>query len=150
MKEKLKSLSLNLLLIFGIFFFALLIYLVYIAGPNRAYEKEDRQLIEAFEKSNNITNLTLENRFAFDDVTYIVSNSSRTTLYWFSRDLKNSGFETYQDFSPAQRWVDGQGLTATDISYGVYEDKLVYFIRTDRFDFIIDFETQDVVLRIGV
>ncbi|NLC54754.1 MAG: hypothetical protein GX769_02615, partial [Erysipelothrix sp.] len=68
MKDRLKSGLLTFLILVIISILLFFNYFYYKLSPTMLYDQEDRQILELFEKNNNLNNLALESRYAFDKI----------------------------------------------------------------------------------
>lgn len=150
MKEKLKNYLINSLLILAILLVSYFGFNVFISGPNRAYEHEDKLYVEAFESYKDMNNLILLSRFSFDEVYYIVSDKGSTKIYWFNRDITKHGEYIYASDADVKAWAESKGYTNFVVSYGVYKESLVYVVKTQDQELFVSPDTYEVVMSLGV
>ena len=152
MEKKQKDLIINIVLV--VLFFAILItmYVVYIAGPARTYELEDRQYLQSIVEINEFESGKILNRFSYDQVYYIVEaqKNGETLIYWMNEDLNQSGSSSNLDRSLVKPLADKYGVLDSEITYGVYEGNLVYvFKKNNEFEIFIDVETLETLFYLG-
>ena len=152
MGKKEKDLLINIILV--VLFFAILItmYVVYIAGPSRTYELEDRQFLESIVEMNELESGKLLNRFSYDQVYYIIETqkNDETMIYWMNEDLNQKGSYANLDRTMVMPLADKYGILDSEITYGVYEGALVYVLKKDdEFEIFIDVETLEIKFYLG-
>lgn len=151
MKYNLKQISINLILLLAIFLVLGSFYLGFIAGPKRAYEEEDRLIVEAMMQKEGYTQASILDRFSFDKVYYItevdVDGSSR--IVWFDRDLSKVVLDEYYERDRMFHIADQYAIPHDKIAYGVYEDELVYVLKTKEFEAFFRASDLNIVYHLG-
>ena len=152
MEKKQKDLLINIVLV--ILFFAILMtmYVVFIAGPARTYELEDRQYLESIVEMNEFESGKILNRFSYDQVYYVVEaqKNGEPLIFWTNEDLNQSGSSTNFDKSLVKPLADKYGVLDSEISYGVYEGTLVYVLKKDDiFEIFVDVDTLEIKFYLG-
>ena len=152
MGKKQKDLLINIGLV--VLFFAILItmYGVFIAGPARTYELEDRQYLESIIEMNELESGKILNRFSYDQVYYIIEAQKKgeTVIFWMNEDLNSRGSSAVPDVSLVKPLADKYGVSDAEITYGVYEDKLVYVLKKDNeFEIFVDIDTLEIKFYLG-
>lgn len=149
MKERIKNIFIDLGLLATIFLLVVVFHAVFIAGPRRAYEHEDALYIQAFEDYKRLSNLNLENRFHYDDTYYIVSNASKTKLYWFKKGLEADGEQPYSDLDAVLKQAELWHFEKDSIRYGVYNGRIVYSLEDGERIVFVDLESFEIVFSYG-
>lgn len=149
MKERVKDILIDLGLIATIFMLVVIFHAVFIAGPRRAYEHEDALYVRAFEDYKRLSNLNLENRFHYDDTYYIVSDTSKKTLYWFRKNLEEVGSQPYASLDAVLNKAVEWQFDPESIRYGVYNERIVYSLEDGRRIVFVDMETFEVLFSYG-
>lgn len=149
MKINSKTALTNLLLILGIVITLWLGYVQYFGGPAQVYKEQDRLYLETLVEYQDLDSAQLLNRFSLDKVYYIVKvqKDGEFSTAWFDTDYKN--FKTYKDAdtSKAIDYAQANGISYKSIEYGVYDEELVYVIKTKNYSEIyIDVESLEIVL----
>ncbi|CAM3584350.1 transporter [Erysipelothrix urinaevulpis] len=151
MNINIKQISKNLILFVIISLLILLSYVIFIGGPKRAYEREDRLFIEAMMKKEGYNEARLLSRFSLDDVYYItnVKTEDGHKIVWFNKDLSKVEENDVYEIDRAYEAAKKLGVSKEKISYGVYEDTLVYVLKGNKFETYLDVDTLDVVFHLG-
>lgn len=147
MKEKIKAISLDVFLVFLVLFLFLVFHVVYIAGPKRVMEHEDRLFIEAFQQKEKLKNLEYVNRFSLDKIYYIAKDEN--TIYYFDENMVFSEKAIYKAPDSALAKGESWGFSARHMSYGVFNKELVYRFEKKNHIIFLDYETLDVVFEFG-
>lgn len=151
MKDRVKSLSVSLILLALIALTVWIGYVGFIGGPARAYEREDQVHVEAMMTLKGYTQGKLINRFAFDQVYYIteITEDETSKIVWFNKDLDVFGEHEMTSFDPVLTLAENYGITENQMSYGVYKERLVYVFKKRNFEKFIDVDTLEVVFDRG-
>lgn len=151
MKYNLKQIIINLILLLAIFLVLSSFYLGFIAGPKRAYEEEDRLIVEAMMKQEGYTQASILDRFSFDKVYYIteVEVDGNPQIVWFDKDLSKVVVDDYLPLDRMYDIADQYALAHNKIAYGVYEDQLVYVLKTKEFEAFFRASDLQIVYHLG-
>lgn len=151
MRSSVKQLMINIILSFAILIVIATFYLSFIAGPNRAYEEEDRLAVEAMMKQEGYQKASILNRFSFDSVYYItkVDIQEEPSIVWFKKDLSKIVIEPYYELERMKDIAGQYGIDLNKINYGVYEDELVYVLKTLEFEAFFRASDLQVVYHLG-
>lgn len=152
MKKTGRTFAINLLLILVIVILLGVGYLWFIGGPSRAYDKQDELYVLEFLEGEDYDEARMVSRFSFDTVYYIleVKENDFSSLVWFDHTFERSGVHDNVGFEPVFELADKYGVDRESISFGVYEDKLVYVLRRkDMFEIFVSVDTLEIVLHIG-
>lgn len=152
MKKTGRVFAINLLLILVIVILLGVGYVWFIAGPSRAYDKQDELYVLEFLEGEDYDEARMVSRFSFDTVYYIleVKEDDFPSLVWFDHTFERSGVHDNVGFEPVFELADKYGVDRESISFGVYEDKLVYVLRRqDMFEIFVSVDTLEIVLHIG-
>lgn len=149
MKINSKTALTNLLLILGILLTLLIAYVHFTGGPAQVYKEQDRLYLETLVEYQDLDSAQLLNRFSLDKVYYIVrvQKDGEYSTAWFDTDYKN--FKTYKDTDTNQAvgYAEANGISYRSIEYGVYEEELVYVIKTKNYEEIyLSVESLELVL----
>ncbi|WP_159637812.1 transporter [Erysipelothrix anatis] len=122
-------------------------YVGFIGGPARAYEREDRLMVEAMMESKGFTEATIIDRFSYDEVYYIteINDDSGNFIFWFNKDLTKTGQHDVVTTEPVHTLATNFGMRPEEVSFGVYQDKLVYVLKNKHFEKFVDIESHNVV-----
>ena len=151
MKYNLKQITINLILLLAIFLVLGSFYLGFIAGPKRAYEEEDRLIVEAMMQQEGYTQASILNRFAFDKVYYIteVELDGSPHIAWFDKELSKVVVDEYVSLDRMFDIADQYAIAHDKIAYGVYEDQLVYVLKTKEFEAFFRASDLQIVYHLG-
>lgn len=151
MDHKFKQILINLILLLAIVFVFASFYLVYLAGPNRAYEKEDRLIVEAMMKEEGYKSAKILSRFSYDDVYYItkVEVDEEAAIVWFNKDLSQIVVDEFYELDRMHGIADQYGASHNKISYGVYENELVYVLKTRDYEAFFRASDLQIVYHLG-
>ena len=151
MKYNLKQIMINLILFLAIFLVITSFYLGYIAGPKRVYEEEDRFVVEAMMQEKGYKEASILNRFSFDDIYYIteVKIEEELAIVWFNQDLSNIVVEEYYEIERMHDIADQYATNYDQISYGVYNDELVYVLKTIESEAFFRASDLQIVYHLG-
>lgn len=149
--RNLKYITRNLLLILLIVVIVVITYVGFIGGPKRAYEKEDRLIVEAMMKKEGYSEARILSRFSYDDVYYIteVEIDEEPQIVWFTKDVKNVTVENYYELDRMHEIANKFNVNQKNISYGVYEDNLVYVLKNRDFEVFFRVDDLQVVYHLG-
>lgn len=151
MKKSYKTLAVNLLLMLSIFAIIGVGYLWFVAGPARAYERQDVAYIERFLEGENYDEAQLLSRFSYDTVYYIieVSQDEKHSIVWFTHTFDRQGEHDLVDYSPVMDLAAKYGVSEDNISFGVYNDDLIYVLKKENFEMFVSVDSLEMVLQIG-
>lgn len=151
MRDNLKQNLINFFLFLAIVFVFASFYLVYIAGPNRAYEKEDRLIVEAMMTKEGYKQASILSRFSFDKIYYItkVEIDSQPAIVWFDKDFESVVVEEYYELSKMYEIADQYAISHDEIAYGVFNDELVYVLKTSDFEAFFRADDLQIVYHLG-
>ena len=151
MRSNVKQLMINLILSFAIVIVIVIFYLSFIAGPKRLYEEEDHLAVEAMMKQEGYQKASILNRFSFDTVYYItkVDIEEEASIVWFNKDLSKIVIEPYYELDRMYDIAGQYGFDIEKINYGVYEDELVYVLKTLEFEAFFRASDLQVVYHLG-
>lgn len=151
MKDNLKQNLINFFLFLAIVLVLASFYLVYIAGPNRAYEKEDRLIVEAMMTQEGYKEARILSRFSFDKVYYItqVEIDSEPAIVWFDKDLDDVVLDEYYERDAMHEIADQYAIPHDEISYGIYNNELVYVLKTSEFEAFFRTDDLQIVYHLG-
>ena len=147
MKKKVKTIGIDLLLLGIVLFLSLLFHAVFIAGPLRAMEHEDKLFVETFVLKEDLENTEYLNRFSLKNTYYILKD--KENLYYFDQDYKESGSHQYIPLTNAYEKAQELGFKKKDVSYGVYDEKIVFNLERKNHVVFLDLETLEVVFEFG-
>lgn len=154
MSKKIKSIAVNVLLILLVISIFFIGYNVFISGPLRVYETDDINYVNSLRSYDRYKDSSLEllNRFSFDKTYYIVESKANDEhlIVWYSKDhslLKSVEYKAL----PSLNQLNDLGMPeSSGVSYGVYNDELVYVIKDGVHEVYLDYGTYDVVFEVGV
>lgn len=151
MKNVLKSFFGSLLLVILLILVLWLGYVGFIGGPARAYEKEDRQYVEAMMDTMKYDEAQLLNRFSYDQVYYIaqVKDADASFIVWFNKDLSKVEKHELVSKEKVSEIATRYGMNEKNISFGVYKDKLVFVLKNRQLELFVDVDTLDILLQVG-
>lgn len=152
MKKTGRSVLTNFLLVFAIIGILGIGYAWFIGGPSRAYEDQDLRYVTEFMEGEDFDDARMVSRFSFDTVYYVleVSKDGVSSLVWFNDDFTKGGQHPIVEFSSVYALADTYGVDYDSISFGVYEDKLVYVLRRqDLFELFVSVDSLEIVLHMG-
>lgn len=126
-------------------------YVGFVGGPVRAYEREDQYTVEAMMKAKGYKKTKLLNRFAFDDVYYIVqvTDGNPNFLVWFTKDFKKVVKHDFVALDVMEKVIKPLNLNMDSVNYAVYKDKLVFVVKTNSFEAFYDIENLEPVFQKG-
>lgn len=151
MKYNLKQIAINLILLLAIFLVIMSFYLAYIAGPKRVYEEEDRFVVEAMMQEKGYSEASILNRFSFEEIYYIteVNIDEEPAIVWFDKDLSNIVVEDYYEIDRMHDIADQYAINHDQISYGVYNNELVYVLKTNESEAFFRASDLQIVYHLG-
>lgn len=151
MKKWLKASMSSLLIVVSIFLVLGIAYSGYISGPSRAYEREDRYIVEAMMKAKGYKQAQLLNRFSYDKVYYIaeVNHNDETFVVWFTKNLSKFVKEDAVDFKPMESIASANNMDLSNVNLGVYHDELVYVLKDKNYEAFYTMDTLDKVFEFG-
>mgnify|MGYP001428703982 CR=1 FL=1 len=151
MKDNVKQILKNVFLFIMIVFVVLIAYVAFIAGPKRAYEKEDRLYVEAMMKQEGYHEASILSRFSFDDIYYItkVKADGADKIVWFKKDLKEVIVDEFYPLDRIYPIADQLRIPHDKISYGVYKDELVYVLKGKKSETFFRVEDLQIVYHLG-
>lgn len=147
MKSKIKNVLIDLLLVMVVLLLLLLFHAGFIAGPLRAMEKENKLYVEAYEKVSEISNTEFMNRFSLSDIYYVVKYEDE--LHWFNQAMDKVGKQAYMPYDNVFAKAETLGFKESEISYGVFNDKVVYALEKKGHIVFLDLESHDIVFEFG-
>lgn len=112
------------------------------------YDNHDKEVLELFEKENDLNNLELESRYALDQVFYSASDDEK--LYFFLEDgsLIITSDKVKLDYEKVQEVADDKYATLNNkIRLAVYENAPVYVIVNKDYDVFLDFDNLEEVFK---
>lgn len=113
------------------------------------YDHQDQEILQLFETTNDLNDLTLESRYVFGDIYY--SASDNDSIYFFldngklflQRDKKILDYNQVEKIAatifPSQN---------NKLYLSIYEKKPVYVISNENYDVFVDFEEFKEVFRV--
>lgn len=143
MQKKLKNILINLGLLGVVFFIMLLFHAVFIAGPFRAQEYEEKLFVDAFAERYQLSNVELMNRFALDEIYYVVSADS--SLYAFNSSYTKVYKHDFVDKNKVVDLATNMGFKDTDIKYGVFADEIVFSLEKSSRVVMVDLVSLEIV-----
>lgn len=151
MKKWIKASLGSSLLIVAILIVLALAYSGFIAGPRRAYEREDRYVVEAMMKAKGYKQAQLLNRFSYDKVYYIteVTHKGSKFIVWFTKDLSRVVKEDAVDMQAMDSILESLALTKDNLNLGIYNNELVYVVKTKNYEAFYALETLEKVFEFG-
>ena len=151
MKNWIKSSISSILLICVTLVVLCIAYIGFIAGPLRAYEREDRYAVEAMMNAKGYKKAELLNRFSYDNIYYItrVNHKSEKFIVWFKSDLSKIVKHDDVSYEPMKAILNELKLTDDSLSLGVYHNELVYVVKGVGFEKFYDLNTLEVIFEIG-
>lgn len=151
MKKWLKSSIGSMAIIFIIVLILGITYVALIAGPSRAYEREDRYALEAMMKAKGYKQAQILNRFSYDEVYYIarVNDNNETFIVWFTHDLSRIVKSDNISLDPMRPLLNELAMDEKNLNYGVYNNELVFVIKGKNIEMFYDIETLDKVFEFG-
>lgn len=136
MENKSKDILTNTLLIVTIIFLLWVGYLGFVGGPAQAYKKSDLYYMEAIAQHQNLDSARFINRFALDQVYYVIEAEKDGVfeIAWF-----DESFETYKTYGQISLETvypiaDDLGIKHERIYFGVFLDELVYVLQDDDYN----------------
>lgn len=147
MKNRLRTISINIFLVGVIIILLLLFHLGFIAGPIRVMEHETRLHIEAFSTAHDLKDPELLNRFSLDEVYYIIKDGK--DMYWFNQEMTRFDTASYESLEKAYQVANDLGYENKDVNYGVYKGAFVYTLEKDTHYIYLDMNTLEIVLEFG-
>lgn len=147
MKEKLKDIWIDIVLIIGILFLLLVIHTVFIAGPIRVMEHEDNLYVEAYEGKHQLKDLELCNRFSLSKTYYIAKDAKH--LYYFDENIKEEGKRDYKALDEAHVVAQDLGFKEKHLKYGVYDKTIVYALEKKDHIIFLDMDDLKIVFEFG-
>ena len=81
MKKKIKDVLLTFLILVIIGILVFFNYYYYKLAPQMLNDNQDIEILDIFEESNNLSDLMLESRYAFDEVFYSASDSKYAYIF---------------------------------------------------------------------
>lgn len=111
-------------------------YIGFVAGPLRAYEREDRYAVEAMMSAKGYKKAELLNRFSYDNVYYVtrVEHKSEKFIVWFKSDLSKIVKHEDVSFEPMKEVLNSLKLSEDSLNLGVYNNELVYVVKGKDFE----------------
>ena len=151
MKNKYKNITTNLLLSVLILVTLWGGYVVFIGGPAQAYKEEDRLFVQSIVDQEGFDQAILLNRFSYDRVYYIVAakKDDKEIITWFSSDFELIASKENVGFEPVLTLASNFGVPESDLSYGVYNKRLVYVLKNKTAEVFVDAETLEIVFHFG-
>ncbi len=151
MNDNVKQILKNVFLFIMIVFVVLIAYVAFIAGPKRAYEKEDRLYVEAMMKQEGYHEASILSRFSFDDIYYItkVKDDGADKIVWFKKDLTEVNVDEFYPLDRIYPIADQLRIPHDKISYGVYKDELVYVLKGKKSETFFRVEDLQIVYHLG-
>lgn len=151
MKKWLKSSLSSLLIIMMIFLVLGFGYIGLIAGPQRAYEREDRYALEAMMQARGYKQAQILNRFSYDDVYYIarVNHKNEKFIVWFTHDLSKIVKSDDVSNTPMKPILKSLGLDEKSLNLGVYNNELVYVVKDKNFEAFYKVDSLEKVFEFG-
>ncbi|MDE8071112.1 transporter [Erysipelothrix rhusiopathiae] len=150
MKNRVKAFSTNVFLIFLIVLTIYIGYAGFIGGPRRAYEREDQLHVEAMMKLKGYQEARLLSRFSLDQVYYIteIKEESGSKIVWFNKALDAFGEHDMVTYEPVYDLAESLDISNRKIRFGVYDDKLVYVLKTKNKEVFVDVDDLSVVFEL--
>ncbi len=109
----------------------------FISGPAMVQDAHDLEVVQNFEKSNKLTNLVYLNRFALNEVAYLVRDEA--TVYAISENsILYTSTPLKDDQSALETYAASLGLTGVTYNYGYYHSKIVYTLVSDEAEVYVD------------
>lgn len=130
--QKRTSILQTLLLLFLIMMLLLLMYASFIAGPLRAYEKEDRLHLEALVKNTDYKSARFLDRFKNEGELYyiaLVDEQKNPEVVVFKKDL--SEIKTFPYVSK-ETVASKMNIKLDEIHFAYLENRLVFIVRNDQ------------------
>lgn len=148
MKVKFKSslLTFLILVIIGILLF--FNYYYFKLAPTMLYDSEDQEILELFEVNNNLYDLKLESRYAFNDVYYSAVDEEYIYFFLTNGNLVLSEDKSKLNYDKVLNIADTMfnGLD-NNIYLSIYKKQPVYVIVNEDYDIFIDFDSYEEVFR---
>lgn len=148
MYKKYKKIWINLMLILAIVLVLGFAYIGFIAGPKRAYEKEDHLYLEAYLKQSEAKKAELLNRFTYDDVYYIVRKDDQDIVV-FNKDFTKEASFDYVSLEKAEEVAKNLSFQNDQISYGYFEDQLVFVLKNKKSEIFIATDDLKILYHLG-
>ncbi|QIK69982.1 transporter [Erysipelothrix sp. HDW6C] len=147
MKKHIKSFSISVILIAVICTVLWIGYVGFIGGPARAYEREDQLYVETMMEQKGYSHGRILGRFAYEQVYYIteITEEDRTFIFWFNKDMDTTGEHENVGFDPVLEIASNFGIKDHEISFGVFNERLVYVLKNRQYEKFIDVETLKLV-----
>lgn len=147
MKKKAKNIGINIFLISVILMLLLTFHAVFIAGPLRAMEHEDNQIVSEYVRSRKLSNTQYLNRFTLDKTYYFIKDGSNITF--FDTYYRTTGTQAYVALDTVYEKAESLGFTQKQVSYGVYNDTVVFNLEKKGRIVFVDMNTLEVILDFG-
>lgn len=148
MLKKYKNLWISLGLLFAIALVLLLGYAGFIAGPFRAYEKEDRLYLSAYAEQYDVKKVELLNRFTYDKVYYIVLENDQDIVV-FDQSFKTVKRFPYEPLDKVKSIAQDLSFKTDEISYGYYHEDLVFVLKNKASEIFITVDDLKLVYHLG-
>lgn len=147
MKKKAKNIGINIFLISVILMLLLTFHAVFIAGPLRAMEHEDNQIVQEYVRSRKLNNTEYLNRFSLDKTYYLIKDGANITF--FDTYYRTTGTQEYVALDKVYDKAESLGFTKKQVSYGVYNEAVVFNLEKKGHIVFIDMNTMEVILDFG-
>ena len=148
MLKKYKNLWISLVLLISIFLVLALGYVGFIAGPKRAYEKEDHLYLTAYVEQNKVKKVELLNRFSYDEVYYIIREDDQDIVV-FNKDFSKQERFEYVDKEQVLPVASDLSFKPEEISYGYYQDALVFVLKNKNLELFVSTDELKIVYHLG-
>lgn len=139
MRERIISFAFTLSLIIVLGAVIMINMFSFVSGPMIIQKETDEKVVSQFNSNYKLNGTTLLNRFSFDAVYYIMQNEH--TIYVTAKNGIKIIEEGYHEvYDTVYSYIQEQGLTDVEITYGFYHNELVYVLVNENVEVYLSYE----------
>ena len=109
-----------------------LLFVGNVSGPMRFYETQDKEMLQQFLDKTDYQKAKLLNRFSYERVHYFVlaeDENGVESIVWFNTDFELQGTASVVLLGKLVEVSEKYKVDDTMVSFGVYEDALVFVVK---------------------